>query len=192
MSHGMREGYQASRAIARPTYATRRLGLPRRRARMHCFRPPLRQNGDSVSQSYNSIHTVTMSLRSFTRRRLAVIVCVGVAASVGAQQAPTGTYRSRTVTLELTPAGQARFSNASSPLIVASYVVTGDSITFRDESGPAACPIGAGRYLWRLEATTMEFRLVSDPCDARRTLVAMTWTRGARSEPLAAGLTPVV
>ena len=58
------------------------------------------------------------------------IFCVAGASAVGAQHAPVGTYHSRSVTLELTSSGQARFSNAFGPLIIASYLMAADTITF--------------------------------------------------------------
>jgi len=84
-------------------------------------------------------YPITMS--STLPRRLATgVASVCLAAGVtGAQQAPIGIYHSRTFTLELTAAGQARFSNAFGPLIVASFAAAADTITLRDERGPAAC-----------------------------------------------------
>jgi iron complex outermembrane receptor protein len=127
-------------------------------------------------------------------RRLATafaLVCLSARAS-GAQQSAIGTYHSRTLTLELTATGQARFSNAFGPLIVASYVVAGDTITLRDQSGPAACPNVSGRYLWRADAEALRFQLVGDGCDPRRAALAMPWMRGALANTTAAELTPVV
>ncbi|PYP81863.1 MAG: TonB-dependent receptor [Gemmatimonadetes bacterium] len=122
---------------------------------------------------------------------LAILCLVGTS-PLAAQGTPAGTYHTRTVTLELTATGQARFSNSLAPLIVASYSVVGDSITFRDESGPAACPSGTGRYLWRLVAESLQFRLLSDPCEGRRTALATAWTRGPRPGPTVAELSRVV
>jgi iron complex outermembrane receptor protein len=121
----------------------------------------------------------------------AIVFLVG-ASAVGAQDAPIGTYHSRAVTLELTPTGQARFSNAFGPLMVASYLVGADTITFRDESGSAACSTGAGRYLWSLNAETLQLRLVSDPCEGRRIALSRTWTRGLPPASAAAELAPVL
>ena len=127
-------------------------------------------------------------------RRLATgVAAVCLAASVtGAQQAPIGIYHSRTVTLELTAAGQARFSNAFGPLIVASYAANADTITLRDGSGPAACPGPTGRYVWRLESDVLRFRLVSDACNGRRNALSLPWMRGALDTTTAAELAPVV
>src|SRR5206468_1072610 len=113
------------------------------------------------------------------------------ARAVGAQQ-PVGTYSSRTLTLELTAAGQARFSNTFGSLIVASYVLAGDTITLRDQSGPAACPGSVGRYLWRTDAEALRFQLIGDECGPRRTVLAMPWVRGAAATTSVAELTPVV
>jgi iron complex outermembrane receptor protein len=132
-----------------------------------------------------------MTIASQLVTRLA-IPCLAGASAVGAQDAPIGTYHSRAVTLELTSTGQARFSNAFGPLIVASYLVSADTITFRDESGSAACSTGAGRYLWSLNAETLQLRLVSDPCQGRRTALSRTWTRGLPPTSTAAELAPVL
>ena len=114
-----------------------------------------------------------------------------VVSVTGAQQSPIGTYHSRSVTLELTATGQARISNSFGPLIVASIVLTGDTITLRDLNGPAACPGSIGRYLWRLDAETLRFQLIGDGCDPRRAALAMPWIRGAATTTVAE-LTPVV
>lgn len=119
-------------------------------------------------------------------RRLAAsvaLVCV-CAGNTGAQQ-PTGTYHSRNLTLELTSTGQARFANSFGPLIVASYILAGDTITLRDQSGPAACPGSAGRYLWRGDAEGLRFQLIGDECGPRRAALAMPWMRGAASTTVA-------
>lgn len=123
--------------------------------------------------------------------RLAIL-CLAGASAASAQDAPIGTYHSRSVTLELTSTGQARFSNAFGPLVVASYLVATDTITFRDESGPAACPTGPGRYLWSLNAETLRLRLVSDPCEGRRTALSTIWTRGLPPASTPAELAPVM
>jgi iron complex outermembrane recepter protein len=120
------------------------------------------------------------------------IFCLAGASAARAQDAPVGTYHSRAVTLELTSSGQARFSNMFGPLIVASYLVVADTITFRDESGPAGCPAGPGRYLWSLNAQTLQLRPVSDPCEGRRTALSTIWTRGLPPASTAAELTPVM
>lgn len=119
------------------------------------------------------------------------ILCLAGANAVGAQVGPVGTYHSRSVTMELTSTGQARFSNAFGPLVGGSYVFAADTITFRDESGSAACLTGAGRYLWRLSAEKLQLRLVNDPCDGRRSALSATWTREA-SASTTAELTPVM
>ncbi len=109
-----------------------------------------------------------------------------------AQATPAGTYHSRTVALELTTAGRAHFSNRFGPLIAAAYVVAGDTITFRDENGPGACSRGSGRYVWHLGADTLQFSMLSDACDVRRSALALAWTRGSLPESAPAELHPIV
>src|SRR4051812_36328477 len=46
-----------------------------------------------------------------------------------AQGTPAGSFHSRAVALEMTPAGQAHFTNSFGPLITSSFVVAGDTIT---------------------------------------------------------------
>jgi iron complex outermembrane receptor protein len=115
-------------------------------------------------------------------------LAVGVA---GAQQSPAGTYHSRTVTLELTATGQARLSNLFGSLSVASYVLAGDTITLRDQSGPATCPGSVGRYLWRVDAQALRFQLIGDGCDPRRAALALAWIPGPPATTVAE-LNPVV
>ena len=115
-----------------------------------------------------------------------------IAAGVTDAQQQIGTHHSRAVALELTAAGQARFSKSFGPLIVASYVLSGDTITLRDQSGLAACPGSSGRYLWRIEAEGLRFQLIGDECGPRRAVVAMPWLRGAAATTTVAELTPVV
>ncbi len=134
---------------------------------------------------------MTLSAPSRSLAAGLAILCLS-SASLVAQGALAGTYHLRTVTLELTATGQARFSNAFGPLIVSSYVVAGDTITLRDESGPGACTSGTGRYLWRLDAGALQFGVLSDLCDGRRTSLSMPWTRGAPPASTAAELTPVL
>jgi iron complex outermembrane receptor protein len=92
----------------------------------------------------------------------------------------------------LTATGQARFSNAFSPLVVATYVLAGDTITLRDQSGLAACPGSTGRYLWRADAEALRFQLIGDECGTRRAALAMPWMRGAAATATVAELAPVV
>lgn len=120
-----------------------------------------------------------------------VIVCLAGASAIGAQEGPIGTYHERAVTLELTSTGRARFSNAFGPLSDGSYIVSADTITFRDESGSAACLTGAGRYLWSLNAQKLQLRLLNDACDGRRTAFSATWARGS-SASTTAELSPVM
>ena len=134
-----------------------------------------------------------MNRRSWTARCLATgVALVCLAAGVTGAQQPIGTYHSRTLTLELTAAGQARFSNAFGPLIVASFVLAGDTITLRDQSGPAACPGSTGRYLWRADAEALRFQLIGDECGPRRAALATPWMRGAAATTTVAELAPVV
>ncbi len=123
---------------------------------------------------------------------LAAALFPASASLVAAQETPSGTYHSRNVTLELTAMGHARFSNAMGPLIAGSYVVASDTITFRDESGSAACPIGPGRYLWRIVSDTLRFEVVTDPCLGRRAALAMPWHTGPPSGSATAELSAVV
>ena len=123
--------------------------------------------------------------------RLAIFGLTAVG-RLGAQDAPTGTYHSRTVTLELTPTGEARFSNRFGPLIVGTFTLARDTILLHDANDAAACPTGTGRYLWGLVADTLRFRVLSDPCDTRRTTLAMPWTRGAPPASTVAELSSVV
>lgn len=113
------------------------------------------------------------------------------AGAVGAQNAPVGTYHSRDVTLELTSTLEARLSNRFGSLVAASYLVAGDTIVFRDESGPAACPTDTGRYLWTVTADTLRMRVVSDSCQGRRAAFSAVWTQGLPPAS-AAELTPVM
>ncbi len=110
------------------------------------------------------------------RAALATLVLAG-AEDVAAQDAPLGRYRAGSVTVEFTADGQATFSGPSGLLIVSSYAVTHDTISLRDEGGPAACSGGTGRYLWRLDGDTLRFQLVTDGCERRRTSLAMPWAR---------------
>src|SRR5215472_5035427 len=116
-------------------------------------------------------------MSSTVLRRLATgiaFVCLAARAT-GAQQSPIGTYHSRGFALELTATGQARFWNAFGPLIVGSYALAGDTITLRDQSGPAACPSGTGRYLWRVDADALRFQLIDEGCERRRAALATPW-----------------
>jgi iron complex outermembrane recepter protein len=137
--------------------------------------------------------TVNHPMPSTLSRSLATAVAVTclVVGAAGAQQSPIGTYHSRNVTLELTVTGQARFSNLFGPLIVSSYVLASDTITLRDQSGPAACPGSAGRYLWRADPDALRFQLIGDECGPRRAALAMPWMRGAAATTVAE-LAPVV
>src|SRR5262249_21455911 len=107
-------------------------------------------------------------------------------------QQPVGTYHSRNLTLELTATGQARFSNLFGPLMVASYILAGDTITLRDQSGPAGCPGSIGRYLFRADAEALRFQLVGDECGPRRPAPALPGMRAAPATKTVAELTPVV
>jgi imidazolonepropionase-like amidohydrolase len=102
---------------------------------------------------------------------------LGGGCALHAQAGPVGTFRARTITVELTQQGRATFSNPRAVMIEAVFLVRGDSIEFRDEGGPAACPGESGRYLWRLDGDTLRFRLLSDPCDGRKAAFAMAWLR---------------
>ena len=96
-----------------------------------------------------------------------------------AQSGPSGMFRSSAVTVEFTSDGKATFTSPRGLLIAAAYRVMADTIQFRDESGPAACPNDVGRYLWRTDGDTLRFRLIDDPCAGRRSAFAATWTRVA-------------
>src|SRR5215467_12223276 len=98
-------------------------------------------------------------LRLPTRLALSCL-CLATAELVGAQPAPIGTYHLRSTSLELTTTGQARFSNSFGTRSVASYVLAGDTITLRDQDGPAACPGSTGRYLWRADTDALRFQLI--------------------------------
>ncbi len=121
-------------------------------------------------------------------------LCIVSANPLVAQATPAGTYHSRAVALELTAAGQARLSNSLGSLITSSFFVAGDTITFRDENGPAACASdrGSGRYLWRIDAETLELHLLSDACETRRATLGVAWTRGRLPATSNAQLGPVV
>ena len=106
-----------------------------------------------------------------------VILGIGGVSDVSAQQTPAGVYRAQTVTVQLTPDGRATFLGRGGPLSIGSYRIARDTIALRDERGPATCPGETGVYLWRVEADTLRLRLVNDPCEVRRTLVAFAWTR---------------
>ncbi len=116
----------------------------------------------------------------------ALALAVAAASRVAAQDAPIGKYRARSVTLELTADGQATFFGHGGPLVVASYRVLQDTITLRDESGPAACAEGTGRYLWRVDRDTLRFTVVSDPCERRRTSLSLAWVRVSATSAQAA------
>jgi hypothetical protein len=88
-------------------------------------------------------------------------------------------FTSSAVTVEFTNDGKATFTSPRGLLIAAAYRVLADTIQFRDESGPAACPSDAGRYLWRINGDTLRFRLLDDPCAGRRSAFATTWIRVA-------------
>jgi iron complex outermembrane receptor protein len=121
-----------------------------------------------------------------------VLLVLSGAASAAASQSPLGTWHARRVTLELTALGQARFSSPVGGQTVASLLLAGDTATFRDERGAVACPSGTGRYLWHLEGDTLRFRLLSDPCDRRRTALELGWARGEAPAVQAVELSPVV
>jgi imidazolonepropionase-like amidohydrolase len=106
-------------------------------------------------------------------------VVLGGSCAVHAQSGPIGTFRSAAITVEFTGDGKATFSNPRGLLIAASYRVVGDTIQLRDDSGPAACPGEAGRYLWRVEGDTLRFRLLNDACAGRRSAFATSWARVA-------------
>jgi iron complex outermembrane receptor protein len=112
------------------------------------------------------------------------LVGLGGVGTVSAQQSLAGTYRSPTVTVELTSDGRSIFSGRGGSLSIGSYRVARDTITLRDERGPATCPGEAGSYLWSLDADTLRLQLLSDPCEVRRTLVAAAWARAAAGQAL--------
>jgi hypothetical protein len=58
------------------------------------------------------------------------------------------------------------------------YKVKGTHITFRDKSGPAACP-GAGKYSFNLSGTTLTFTKIKDSanCAGRQVVLAGTFTK---------------
>jgi iron complex outermembrane receptor protein len=107
------------------------------------------------------------------------ITSLAGAGHLSAQLTPAGVYRSRTVALELTADRYASVSARDGARSIWTYRVARDTIAFRDEGGHAACSGPTGLYLWRLHADSLWFRLVSDPCESRRTLLAMGWTRVA-------------
>jgi hypothetical protein len=87
-------------------------------------------------------------------------------------------FRSTAVTVEFSD-GKATFTSPRGLLIAAAYRVLADTIQFRDESGPAACPTQVGRYLWRIDGDTLRFRYLDDACAGRRSAFAATWIRVA-------------
>ncbi len=120
------------------------------------------------------------------------LLCLASANTGRAQSIPGGTFHSQGFSLELTSTGRVRLSNASGPLVLALYEVASDTITFRDEGGPAACPAGAGRYLWSLRANTLQLSVLTDACETRRTVFSTLWTRGSPPASTVAELAAVM
>src|SRR5262245_23996838 len=113
-------------------------------------------------------------------RRVTVALAVLCIIRIGdamAQQAPSGAYRSPTASLRLSADGNATVSGANGVVSVGSYRLAGDTISLRDERGPATCGDEPGLYLWRMTADTLRFRVVSDRCEGRRSVLAAEWTR---------------
>jgi imidazolonepropionase-like amidohydrolase len=95
-------------------------------------------------------------------------------------QAPVaGRYEARGITMTLGADGRATFTSARGLLVAAAYTLDGARIVFRDDGGAVSCPDHEGRYEWRLEADTIRFRLIEDPCEGRRAALAAPWARAA-------------
>lgn len=104
---------------------------------------------------------------------------LGGVGHLSAQLTPAGLYRSWTVTLELTADRRATLSGPDGPLSLGPYRVARDTIAFRADGDHTPCPGATGLYLWRLAADSLRLRLVSDPCEVRRTALAVAWRRVA-------------
>jgi hypothetical protein len=67
-------------------------------------------------------------------------------------------------------------------VLVTGYgVISGNTMTFKKEVGPAACTgsQAVGRYIWSLTGKSLTFRRVHDTCLGRRTVLAGRLTRSS-------------
>jgi hypothetical protein len=72
-----------------------------------------------------------------------------------------------------------RVGSSGSVLVSGHGKIAGSRITFRKETGPAACKgsQAIGRYRWSLKGKTLTFRRLADRCAGRRTILAGTFTK---------------
>ena len=74
---------------------------------------------------------------------------------------------------------------AGTVVVHGTYTLSASKVTFSDKSGKDACP-GKGVYTYKLQATTLTFKRVSDTnakCAGRRAVLAATFTKKFSSSP---------
>lgn len=106
------------------------------------------------------------------------------ALNTGIAQSPAqvpiaGRYQARAITMTIEADGRVNFTGPRGPMITSRVSLSRDTVTFRDEGGPAACIGDPGRYTFALAGDTLRFRLVADPCQGRRGAMAQAWNRVA-------------
>jgi imidazolonepropionase-like amidohydrolase len=119
-----------------------------------------------------------------TRPALAVAFALALGgAPLSAQQpALAGTFTAGPFALAF-ERDTVRISRGGQVGIVGYVELRADTVTFRDVSGPIACnPSFHGRYLWKLDGSTLAFTLISDECSGRAGLIpGRGWTRQSES-----------
>jgi hypothetical protein len=120
-------------------------------------------------------------------KRLAVLLLVlAVPAVAAAATTPFGgTYRTTvegqvpalngTWTIAFTSAGGYTVTKrtVAGKLIVGKATTKGNTMTFRDASGPLACRGGtAGRYVFTLSGRKLTLKILKDPCPGRPLILA--------------------
>lgn len=105
------------------------------------------------------------------------------AAAASASDFPVSTYEARGFTLAFDGNGHFRVSHKTTVGVEGDYSVSGDQLTFKDASGPWACPKDqGGTYQWDAKGGTLSLKKVSDSCNDRVTdLTASAWTQQAGS-----------
>ena len=111
---------------------------------------------------------------------------------VAAAQVPAfaGTYTAGPFAIAF-EADTVRVSRAGQVGVIGRFEMRGDTITFRDVSGPVSCnPSIPGRYLRKLRTDTLSFTLIEDQCRGRAGVFpGRTWVRQASDARAFTGVT---
>ena len=124
--------------------------------------------------------------------RFPLVFAFALTPIVAAAQAPAlaGTYIAGPFVIAF-EADTVRVSRAGQVGVIGRVEMKGDTVTFRDASGPIACSSSIiGRYLWKIKADTLSFTLIEDQCGGRAgAFPGRAWVRQASDARGFTGLT---